>query len=125
MTSATTVDVLIQKGRFEPQEALAVAEAIDMAMTESPIVTIPILDARLAAFDQRFAALDHKIEVARLGLEKKIEVAAEKTNTGIEQIRTEIQRTRSELIRWVFVTLIGSVGTSVGAAVVNLIQNHR
>jgi hypothetical protein len=47
-----TVEILIEKARFEPQTAIAVAEAIDEAMdrrmeTTQP-VSVPVLDARLA-----------------------------------------------------------------------------
>src|SRR5690242_16070816 len=47
-SQAETVDLLVRKAKFEPQVALAVAEAIDNAMTNSQLVTVPVLDARLA-----------------------------------------------------------------------------
>ena len=56
-----TVEILIEKARFEPQTALAVAEAIDEAIerkteTTRP-VTEPVLDAKMAKIDARFAEL--------------------------------------------------------------------
>lgn len=45
---ATTVDILIDKAKFDPQVALAVAEAIDNEQHGSRLVSVPILDARLA-----------------------------------------------------------------------------
>ncbi len=37
--------LLVDKGGFEPQEALAIAEGVDMAIVQSQLVTVPILDA--------------------------------------------------------------------------------
>ncbi len=45
---AATVGILIEKAKFDPQVALAIAEAIDNERQESQLVTIPVLDARLA-----------------------------------------------------------------------------
>jgi hypothetical protein len=103
MTSQAAVDVLMEKGRFEPQVALSVAEAIDMAMTELQIVTVPILDARLAELKA-----DTRISFAEL--EKEIEVTNE--------------RTKAELVRWVFLAMLGNVALSAGAtAILNILQH--
>jgi hypothetical protein len=63
---AATVELLERKGQFPSEQALAVAEAIDMAIADSQLVTVPILDARFAAseakFDARFAASDAKMD---------------------------------------------------------------
>ena len=50
---AAAVEVLIDKAHFEPKVALAVAEAIDMSLGDAKLVTVPILDARLAALEAR------------------------------------------------------------------------
>ena len=44
---ATTLDILIDKARFEPNVARAVAEAIDNEIQGSQPVTVPMLDTRL------------------------------------------------------------------------------
>jgi hypothetical protein len=88
MTSQAAVDVLIEKGAFEPRVALAVAEAIDTAMTQSQIVTVPILDASLAELKA-----DTRISLANL--ERKIEVTH-------ERIKVEWERTRAELVAGCF-----------------------
>ena len=44
---AEAVDILVRKGRFEPEVALGIAEAIEVANSLSQLVTIPDLDARL------------------------------------------------------------------------------
>ena len=57
---AATVELLKRKGQFPSEQALAVAEAIDMAIADQQLVTVPVLDARFAAskadMDARFAA---------------------------------------------------------------------
>jgi hypothetical protein len=63
---AATVELLTRKAQFPGEQALAVAEAIDMAIADPQLVTVPILDARLAAakaeMDVRFAAVDAKMD---------------------------------------------------------------
>ena len=73
---ADTIDILTGKGHFPTEQALAVAEAIDMAIRDAQLVTVPILDARFLAseakIDARFAAmearLDQKFDRLRLQL---------------------------------------------------------
>lgn len=74
------VDLLVKKGGFELPVALAIAEAIDAAMTNSEVVTVPILDARIAEFraDVRISAQELKSEIARVehrinGLEQRFD----------------------------------------------------
>jgi len=55
---AEMIDLLSRKGRFPTEQALVLAEAIDMAIEKTQFVTVPILDARFAAVDVRFAAVD-------------------------------------------------------------------
>ena len=114
MTSQAAVDVLIEKGKFEPYVALAVAEAIDTAMAQSQIVTVPILDERLAELkaDTRIALVSLKSHLEKRidHLEKKIEVSNE--------------RTKAELVRWVFLVMLGNVALSAGAtALLNVLQH--
>jgi hypothetical protein len=46
---ARTVEILIEKAKFDPPVALAVAEAIDNEMQVFQPVTVPVLDGRLTA----------------------------------------------------------------------------
>ena len=63
---AATVELLTRKAKFPSEQALAVAEAIDMAVADPQRVTIPILDARFEAqqarVDARFADLGAKMD---------------------------------------------------------------
>jgi hypothetical protein len=91
--NAVAVELLIDKGGFEPRVALGIAEAIETSMMQAQIVTVPILDARL----QELKAL-LEIKIAELG--------------------TRIERTKSELVRWVFLVMLGNVALNVAAAAV-------
>jgi hypothetical protein len=110
-TSAAAVDLLMKKGHLDPHVALAIAEAVGIIMTEMQVVTIPVLDARFAEVDRRFAEIDSKIDLAVARLEKLVEVTCECI--------------KSELVRWVFITMTGSVAMQATVtAIVNSLQ-HR
>src|ERR1700736_5909880 len=57
---AETIDLLSEKGKFPAEQALVLAEAIDMAIEKTQLVTVPILDTRFAAVDLRFAAVESR-----------------------------------------------------------------
>ena len=72
---AEAVEILVRKGQFEPQVAIGIAEAIEVSMNGTQLVTVPILDARL-------------------------------------------QELKAELVRWVFLAMLGNVAISTGTAAV-------
>ena len=65
---------------------MAIAESIDLSIAQAQVVTVPVLDSRLASMEAR---IDSKIDAARI-----------------------------ELIRWVFVVMLGNVALTTGAAAV-------
>ena len=81
---AEAVEILVTKGRFEPKVAIGIAEAIEVTMTLTQLVTVPVLDARLK--------------------ELKLEIKA------------ELEQVKAELVRWVFLTMLGNVALSAGMA---------
>ena len=98
---AATVELLVQKAHLEPDTALAIATAIDMALHNAQLVTVAVLDARFAAVESRFSALEAKMDVA-------------------------LEKTKAELVRWVFLVMLGNVALSVAAnAVLNTLQHLR
>ena len=110
---------------------MAIAEAIDNAMSDSQLVTVPILDARFA--DHRaeirgdLLRLENKIDSVSAALDKKIDVSfatlAGKMDVSVAKLGELNERTKAELVRWVFVTMVGSVvGTLV--ALFNALQHH-
>jgi hypothetical protein len=126
MTSrAETVELLVRKAKFEPQVALAVADAIDNAMTDSQLVTVPILDARLAELREDFAK---ELAATREALSKEISATNERVGVMSERLMKEIhvtsERTRSDLARWVLLAMLGSTAIGIGAtAVTNALQH--
>jgi hypothetical protein len=99
--NAVAVELLIEKGGFEPRVALGIAEAIETSMTQAQIVTVPILDARLQ------------------------ELRAD-MRSSLQQLEIKIERSKAELVRWVFLVMLGNVALSTGAtAILNAFQHSR
>lgn len=96
---AEAVETLINKREFEPEVALGVVEAIEVSITVAQLVTIPVLDARLQEL---------RIEILTFRAEIKAEVA-----TGVGKLETEIHKVNANLMRWVLLTMLGSVTLSM------------
>jgi len=94
---AEAVEILVTKGRFEPKVAIGIAEAIEVSMTLAQLVTVPILDARL--------------------LELRTELKAE-LHALRHETKVELERMKAELVRWVFLTMVGNVALSAGMTAV-------
>jgi hypothetical protein len=146
--NAAAVELLIEKGGFEPRVALGIAEAIETSMTQAQIVTVPILDARIQEFraDMRscFQQLEMKIERNKIELEGQIErtktelgahiggtkaeieaqIGRNRTDLeaqiarGKAELETQIERSKAELVRWVFLVMLGNVALSAGATAI-------
>jgi len=89
MTShAETVELLVKKANFQPQVALAVAEAIDNSMRDSQLVTVPILDARLADLKTDTQAallrLENKLDATKESLSKDLVVTTERLSNEFD-----------------------------------------
>lgn len=128
-TQTAAVDLLMNKGEFEPQVALAISEAVATTLTEAQVVTVPVLDARVTTLDARVAALDRKVELMESRLENKLEVVKTELESKIEvavaRLGTLNEATKAELVRWVFVSMVGSVFLqSMTAAIVNALMRH-
>jgi hypothetical protein len=103
---AATVELLVQKAHLDPDTALAIATAIDMALHNAQLVTVAVLDAR-------FATWEAKIDARFAASEAKMDAALQKTKA-------------EELVRWVLLVMLGNVALSVAAnAVVNALQHLR
>jgi hypothetical protein len=123
---AAAVEILIEKGRFEPEVALGIAEAIEASMMHAQFVTVPILDARLqelraetrmslmgleATIDRKFGELDGKIDRRCAELDAKID-------RRCGDLETKMEATKAELMRWVLLVMLGNVALSAGATAV-------
>lgn len=109
---AAAVEILIEKGRFEPQVALGIAEAIETTMMHAQFVTVPILEARLhelrAEMRVSLMTLESKLNDLRsemLRMESRLEARFE----------MRLEQTKAELVRWVFLAMLGNVALSAGA----------
>ena len=143
---AATVELLVQKAHLDPDTALAIATAIDMALQNAQLVTVAVLDARFAAseakMDARFAAFEARIDVRFAAAESKTDARFAAVDARFVALETKIdarfaaseakmnaalQKTKAEeLVRWVFLVMLGNVALSVAAnAVVNALQHLR
>src|SRR4030088_2890775 len=59
---AEVIDLRSGKGKFPAEQALVLAEAIDMAIEKTQFVTVPILDARFAVVDARISRLEARVD---------------------------------------------------------------
>ena len=63
-----TVDLLVSKANLEIQTAVAIAEAMDTAISNAQLVTVPILDARIAPIDVKLATLKSDLILWIIGI---------------------------------------------------------
>jgi hypothetical protein len=136
-TQAAAIDLLMNKGQFEPQVAVAIAEAVALTMTEAQVVTVPVLDSRLVALDHKVdlveSRLEKKIDLLRVNLETRIELVKMELENKIDAAVTRLEKaievtsaaTQAELVRWVFIATVGSVFLQgMTSAIVNGFMRH-
>jgi len=109
-----TVEILIEKARFEPQTAIAVAEAIDEAMDRkietAQLVTVPVLDDRLGKMEAKLEAkLANFVTVPVL-------------DARCAELRTEIANSKLETRHLIFATFATQVTLLLG--VLYFLFNH-
>ena len=111
---AEVIDLLSGKGKFPTEQALVLAEAIDMAIEKTQFVTVPILnaqfvavdvrfagvEARFAAIDARFAAVDARFDT----VDARIAQLEARMNSGFAAVNARIDsleaRMDLKLERW-------------------------
>ena len=130
---AAAIEILIEKARFEPEVALGIAEAIEASMMYAQFVTVPILDARLhelraetrialmsleAKVDRGFDELEAKFDRRCGELEAKFDGRFGELDAKIDrrygELETAMERIKAELIRWVFLVMLGNVALTAG-----------
>jgi len=140
---AATVGILIEKSKFEPEVALGVAEAIDLAMTQAQFVTVPILDARIHEIktelrvlaekvDTKLDTSTYQVDMQRFSAEFNARLAALEARFDTKlvaldakfdakfaaldaKIDTKLAELEAKLVRWVFLVMVGSVAVSLAA----------
>ncbi|MFL6601793.1 MAG: ABC transporter C-terminal domain-containing protein [Steroidobacteraceae bacterium] len=120
------IDLLSGKGKFPTEQALVLAEAIDMAIEKTQFVTVPILDARFAAVDVRFAAVDARfaaVDARFARLEARMESGFVAVNARLDALEAKMDL---KMERWavrmviamvVSQTALGPIGMSALDAV--------
>ncbi len=112
---AAAVEILVEKGRFEPTVALCIAEAIEASVMHAQFVTVPILEARLQE-------LRAEIRISAMSLESKLSASVQELRSNIlaveGKLETRMERNKAELIRWVFLVMLGNVALSACATAV-------
>jgi hypothetical protein len=71
---AAVIDLLSEKGRFSREQSLVLAEAIDMTIEKAQLVTVPILDARLAAINARVDKLEARMDSGFIQVNARIDM---------------------------------------------------
>jgi len=122
---AATVGILIEKSKFEPEVALGVAEAIDLAMTQAQFVTVPLLDARLHEIKTDLRMLAEKVDakldtsVYKADMQRFSAEFNAKLDTKLGALDAKLDRKLAELeaklVRWVFLVMVGNVALSLAA----------
>jgi hypothetical protein len=132
--NAVAVELLIDKGGFEPRVALGIAEAIETSMTQAQIVTIPVLDTRVvqleAKIDTRFAQFEAKVDTQFAQFEAKVDTQfaqfEARVDTRFAQLEVKVESVKAELVRWVFAAMLGNaVLSAIAAALLNAYQHSR
>ena len=68
---AETIELLSGKGKFSMEQSLILAEAMDQVIEKAQIVTVPILDARLATVTARIDTLEGRMDARFAAQEAK------------------------------------------------------
>jgi hypothetical protein len=107
---AEMIDLLSGKGKFPTEQALVLAEAIDMAIEKTQFVTVPILDARFAAVDVRFAAIEARfaaVDARFERLEARVESGFAAVNARIDSLEAKMDLKMERLaVRMVIAMLV-------------------
>jgi hypothetical protein len=110
---AATVELLVEKAHLDPDTALAIATAIDMALQNAQLVTVAVLDARFLAFeakmDARFAAVNRRFSALEAEMEGRF---AETKRDAADE------KSKAELFRWGFLITLCNVVLTIAAHVV-------
>jgi len=116
---AATVGILVDKGKFEPEVALGVAEAIDFAMTQTQFVTVPILDARLHEVRAEIRVLEGKLDASIQAHRSDTERLGAEVKSDMQRLSAELNaklaQMEAKLVRWVFLVMLGNVALSLAA----------
>jgi seryl-tRNA synthetase len=111
-----TLDILTEKGGFNPQAARAIGEAIDLEIARSRAATATRED--LSEFRRALSEV-----IGARGVETEKNISALRTELSgvraelkddINKLRTEQKGDKADLVRWVFVVIMGQSAMLLG-----------
>lgn len=137
---AATVEILIEKAKFEPRVAVAIAEAMDEALEgkarQLQLVTLPMLDERLTAvrekledksddiadkFEGRMGAFEHRLEGKFSAFVDKVEARFDRLENKVGGLQGEIreldvkgQSNKADLVRFVLLAIMSQFAMITG-----------
>jgi ribosomal protein L6P/L9E len=114
---AAAVEILVEKAKFEPVVAVAIAEAIEVSVVHAQFVTIPVFEAKIQELKAEIRAVDASLRQVITGVEAKFEAKLEATQA---QLVAQLEKVKAELMRWVLLAMLGSVALT--AATTGLVK---
>ena len=119
-----TLDILTEKGGFNPQAARAIGEAIDVEIARSRAGSAAredVTECRRALSEEIVgvrAELKEDINTLRAELKEDINTLRTELKGDISAVRTdlkvEMQTVKADLVRWVFVAMTGQFAMLLG-----------
>jgi hypothetical protein len=124
---AAALDKLHRDGGFEPVQAVAIAEAIDMAVIEAQFVTVPLLDAQL---DARFRAVDARfahVDVRFAEVKAEFAVLEARIDTKLESLKGIFEQKLAGLtIRLIGAIVVSSIASGpLGEKILSALLGHH
>ena len=118
---AAAVEILVEKAKFEPVVAVAIAEAIEVSVVHAQFVTIPVFEAKIQELKAEIRAVDASLRQVITGVESKFEAKLEaKLEATQAQLVAQLEKVKAELMRWVLLAMLGSVALT--AATTGLVK---
>lgn len=122
-----TLDILTQKGGFDPRAARAIGEAIDLEIARSRDVSATREDlnecrrtlsdeigALRVETDRSISTLRAELGAVRAELKEDIGSLRTELKGDINELRVQVQAVKAALVRWVFVAITGQTAILLG-----------
>lgn len=133
-----TLDILTEKGGFDPRAARAIGEAIDLEIARSRDFSATRedlnecmrtlhdeIDALRVETDKNISTLraelgavraELKADISALRAELKEDISSLRTELkgDINELRVQVQTVKADLVRWVFIAMTGQTAMLLG-----------
>jgi hypothetical protein len=122
-----TLDILTEKGGFDPRAARAIGEAIDLEIARSRDVSATREDlnecrrtlsdeigALKVETERSISTLRAELGAVRAELKEDISALRTELKGDINELRVQAQAVKADLVRWVFVAITGQTAILLG-----------